>query len=232
MRKIFYIIIILLIASCKNIVQNKLAIQNITVIDTVVPITAEEYEVKTDTLTLVSQPFTLNNLLCFWKHSFLIYDDYGLDIEAKLFDYKTKKVLLEYEESPKHPEYYYDYKSKTYFESINKNYFNDFNFDGLKDFSVYSYGSTPMTSGTAIYLFNNKTKTFEISDLSDTVIEEIDSINKILTTHSWSLEETIDKKYHFDKSGKILFLEQFKYSNDTTEIIHYTKIIGEKIVEQ
>ena len=217
--------------------QNKTTTQNIVITDTVAPITVEEHEVKTDTLTLTSQPFTLNNLLCFWKHSFLIYDSYGLDIEAKLYDYKTKKVLLEYEESPKYPEYYYDYKSETYFDSINKNYFDDFNFDGYKDFVVYSYGSMPMTSMENIYIFNNQTKTFEISNLSDTIIEEIDSINKILTTHSWSLEETLDKKYHFDKNGKVKFREEiterYYYPNDTTEmkIREYEKIIDEKIVE-
>lgn len=230
MRKIFYISIILLIASCKNIVKNKLTTQNITVTDTVVPKTAVEYEVKTDTLTLTSQSFTLNNLLCYWKHSFLIYDDYGLEIRMKLYDYKTKKLLLEYEYQPKNEEDY-DYKSVTYFDSINKRHFDDFNFDGFKDFTLYEYGSMPMTSATVIMLFNYETKTFEHSELSAPVIDEIDSVNKILTTHEWDMENTYYIKYHFNINGKINFIENYTYPNDTA-IVHYKKIINDKIVEQ
>jgi hypothetical protein len=237
LKKVIYILIILFIVSCKNITQANLPAQNIAVTDTIKPILAEDYEVKVDTLTLKSNPFVLNNLLCNWKHFFTIYDNYGLDIEAKLYDYKTKKIILEYEESPKYPEYYYYYKSATYFDSINKNYFEDFNFDGFKDFSIYIYGSMPMTSATAIYLFNNKTKKFESSDLSDTTIDEMDSINKILTTHSWWLEGTLYKKHHFDKNGKVKFREDisesYYYPNDTTEmkIRVYKKIIDEKVIE-
>lgn len=233
MKKLIYISsIILLAAGCKNIVQNKFPAQKVLINDMVAPATAEESEVKADTLILTSRPFTLNNLLCYWKHSFLIYDYGGLDIEAKLYDYKTKRILLEYEESPKHPEYYYDYKSETYFDSINKNYFDDFNFDGFKDFTIYYNGSMAMTSTTAIYLFNNENKTFERSDLSDTSIEKIDTINRILQTSSWDMNYQFERKHHFDSNGKLIFSEQFTYANDTTEIVHYKKTIDGKIVEQ
>lgn len=238
MKKIFYILIALFIINCKNIVQSKIPTQNNVVTDTIAPIISEEYEVKVDTLTIKSKPFLINNLLCNWKHFFMIYDDYGLEIEAKLYDYKTKKIILEYEESPKYPEYYYDYKSKTYFDSINKHYFEDFNFDGFKDFSIYNYGSMPMTSGTTIFLYNKKNKTFESSDLSDTAIDEIDSVNRVLTTHSWSLESTLNKKHYFDKNGKVKFREEitesYYYPNDTTqmEIRVYEKIIDEKVIEK
>jgi hypothetical protein len=213
-------------------VQSKLPAQNIVATDTVMPIIAEEYKVKIDTLTLKSEPFLLNNLLCNWKHFLMIYDNYGIDIEAKLYDYKTKKIILEYDESPKFPEYYYDYKSVSYFDSINKKYFDDFNFDGLKDFSIYKYGSMPMTSGTEIYLFNKKTKTFDYSeDLTDNIIEEKDSIKRLLKTSSWNMQSNTTKIHHFDKSGKLIFSEQFDYPNDTL-IVHYQKIINQKIVEK
>ena len=106
--------------------QNKLPVPNIVITDTVAFLNTEKSEIKIDTLTIKSKPFVLNNLVCNWKHFFIIYDDYGLDIEAKLYDYKTKKIILEYYESPKFPEYYYDYKSATYFDSINKKHFDDF----------------------------------------------------------------------------------------------------------
>ncbi|MDR6968842.1 hypothetical protein J2X31_002868 [Flavobacterium arsenatis] len=232
LKKIFYILITLSIVSCKNIVQSKPHTQNSIVTDTVAPLLAEENGMKVDTLTIKSKPFLLNNLLCNWKHSFLIYNNYGLDIEAKLYDYKTKKIILEYEESPKYPEYYYDYNSETYFDSINKHYFKDFNFDGFKDFSIYSYGSMPMTSGTSIYLFNKKTKTFDFSEeLSDNTIEERDSIKRILKTTSWNMEYQFEKKHHFDSKGKINFTEAFTYPNDTA-IVYYKKIIDGKIIEQ
>lgn len=238
MKKTLYILIILFTTSCKKIVQSKLPAQKVLITDTVASVIEEEYIVKADTLILISQPFTTNNLLCYWTHSLLIYNYGGLDIEAKLYDYKTKRVLLEYEESPKHPEYYYDYRSETYFDSINKNYFEDFNFDGYKDFVVYSYGSMAMTSMNNIYIFNSQTKTFEFSDLSDTIIEEIDSVNRSLTTYSWWLEGTHYKKHYFDKNGKVNFREEiterYYYINDTTEmkIREYEKIIGEKTIEK
>ena len=212
--------------------QNKLPVPNIVITDTVAFLNTEESEIKIDTLTIKSKPFVLNNLVCNWKHFLIIYDDYGLDIEAKLYDYKTKKIILEYYESPKFPEYYYDYKSATYFDSINKKHFDDFNFDGLKDFSIYNYGSMPMTSLTAIYLFNNKTKKIEYSDeLSDNIIEEIDSVKKTLKTSSWNMEYHFEKKHHFNKSGTIMFTEDFTFPNDTA-IVYYKKIRNGKIVEQ
>jgi hypothetical protein len=148
----------------------------------------------------------------------------------KLYDYETKKLLLEYEYQPKYEENY-DYKSVTYFDSINKHHFDDFNFDGFKDFTLYEYGSMAMTSATVIMLFNNETKTFEHSELSAPVIDEIDSVNKILTTHEWNMEYVSNKKYHFDNNGKIKFIEVYRYPNDTA-IVYYEKIINEKIVEQ
>jgi hypothetical protein len=235
LKKLTYIFIILLVASCKNAIQNNFSLDKIIVADTVS--NGEQPEYKSDTLSKISNPFLLNKLICNWEHFFVIYDYGGLEITMKLYDYKTKKLLLEYEYQPKYEENY-DYKSVTYFDSINKRHFDDFNFDGFKDFTLYEYGSMPMTSATVIMLFNNETKTFEQSELSAASIDEIDSVNKILTTHEWDMDNVYYKKYHFDKNGKIKFREEITerdyYPNDTTamRIKSYQKIINEKVVKQ
>jgi hypothetical protein len=238
MKSIFNILaILLLFTSCKNAVT-KTAEPSPTPkainIDTVAH--QEPHEIKRDTIKNVSKPFMLNNLMCYWEHFFVIYNYGGLEITMKLYDNKTKKILLEYEYQPKYEEDY-DYKSATYFDSINKRHFDDFNFDGFKDFTLYEYGSMPMTSTTVIMLFNNETKTFEPSELSAPVIDEIDSFNKILTTHEWNMENVYYKKYHFYKNGKIKFKEEITerdyYPNDTTQkLIRISKkIINNKEVE-
>lgn len=228
MKKLTYIFIILLTASCKNALHNNFHAEKIVLTDTVA--TEELPEYKADTLSKISNPFLLNKLLCYWEHFFVIYHYGGLEITMKLYDYKSKKLLLKYEYQPKYEEDY-DYKFVAYFDSINKRHFDDFNFDGYKDFTIYEYGSMPMTSATVIMLFNNEAKTFEHSELSAPVIEEIDSVNKILTTHEWDMENAYYKKYHFNKNGKINFIENYTYPNDTA-IVHYKKIINDKIVEQ
>lgn len=238
MKRIFYIAVMLLLVSCNNKRKNNYLVEKTIVSDTVA--TAEHAQYKTDTITKTSKIFPLNKLMCYWKHSFIIYDygndQIGLDITMQLKESKTNKTILEYEFSPKYPEDY-DFKSKHYFDVINKRHLADMNFDGFKDFTIYSPGSMPMTSSTNIYLFNKKTKTFDISDLSDTHIEEIDSLKKILTTSSFDMERVYFKKHHFDKKGKIKFSEHISeedfYPNDTTQkrIRINTKMINNKEVE-
>jgi hypothetical protein len=209
--------------------------EKVIIADTVA--TEELPEYKVDTLSKKSNPFLLNKFMCYWEHFFVIDHYGGLEITMKLYDNKAKTLLLEYEYQPKYEENY-DYKSVTYFDSINKRHFDDFNFDGFKDFTLYEYGSMAMTSATVIMLFNNETKTFEHSELSAAGIDEIDSINRILTTHEWDRENVYYKKYHFNKNGKIKFREEITereyYPNDTTilKIRKYEKILNEKIVEQ
>ena len=156
MRKVQYILIILLLVNCKNKMKSNFPLEKSITSDSVAKIEPVDY--KIDTLTKISKPFMLNNLMCYWEH--FIYSYGGLGITMKLYDYKTKKKLLEYEYQPKYEEEF-DYKSATYFDTINIRHFDDFNFDGFKDFTLYEYGSMAMTSTTVIMLFNNKTKTFE-----------------------------------------------------------------------
>lgn len=215
--------------------QNNFPMEKVVVADTVQIQELPEY--KADTLTKKSNLFLLNKLLCYWEHFFVIDHNDGLEITMKLYDNKTKKLLLEYEYQPKHNEDY-NYKSLTYFDSINKKHFDDYNFDGFKDFNIYEYGSMAMTSATVIMLFNNETNSFEHSELSATSIDEIDHVNRILTTHDWDRENVYYKKYYFNTKGKIKFREEITereyYPNDTTiiQIRKYEKIINKKIVEQ
>lgn len=242
MKNLIYLLLFFVLVSCKNSVPTTSSVAQNTVIDTVA--FPDERELKTDTLTKVSDAFVLNKLVCYWHHHFVIYhydnEEYGLDITMKLHEQKTKKLLLEWEFSPKYAEDY-DYKSEHYFDSINKRHFRDMNFDGFKDFTIYSQGSMPMTSTTNIYVFNNETKTFNPSDLSDNVIEELDSVNRILTTSSWDMQANYTKKHHFDKKGKIKFTEVFTEVFEEEEVIsdsivkqkvQYQKIVDGKVVEE
>lgn len=242
MKNLIYLLLLFVLGSCKNRVPTTtVAVQN-SVIDTVA--SAEERELKTDTLTKVSKPFELNKLWCYWAHHLVIYyygnEEYGLDITMQLHEQKTKKLLLEWEFSPKYAEEY-DYQSEGYFDSINKRHFTDMNFDGYKDFTIYSYGSMPMTSATNVLVFNPATKMFENSELSDNVMEELDSVNRILTTSSWDMRANYTKKHHFNDKGEIKFTELFTEVFEEEEVIgdsivvkkiHYQKMVNGNVVEE
>ena len=227
-------------ANCKSNLPSKNSTEDVVILDTVA--SDELPSEQIDTITKVSKLFLLNELMCYWKHSITIYgkNGYSLEILMQLKEQETDKTLLTYEYQPRYPEDY-DYRSEHYFDIINKRHFIDMNFDGLKDFKIYESGSMPMTSATVIYLFNKETKIFEISELSDTTIEERDSINKILTTSSWNMEANFTKKHHFDLKGNIKFTEVFTEIYDEQEEIidsvsfkkvHYQKIINDEIVEK
>lgn len=238
MNKKFYLFIILILASCRNTVHHNFPLEKTIGADTLATDELPNYE--TDTLTKTSTPFPLNNILFYWQHFFVIYDygndKIGFDLKMSLKEKKSDATVFEYEFSPKYAEDY-DFKSDHYFDTINKRHFTDMNFDGFKDFTIYSHGSMPMTSSTNIYLFNTSTKVFDPSDLSDTNIEEIDSINKILSTSSFDWERIYLKKHYFDKKGKVKFSEyiseEYFYPNDTTQklIRTTTKIINNKELE-
>lgn len=138
MKNLLYTSIILLLAGCKNNLQNNLPAQKIIITDTMATDSASDY--KADTLTRVSRPFLLNNLLCYWKHFFTIYEYGGLEITMSLNDCQTDNTLLEYVAQPKFPEAY-DYQSEHYFDTISKGHLADINFDGFKDFTIYENGS-------------------------------------------------------------------------------------------
>jgi len=240
MRKLLYILFLFtLLMSCHHS-KNNFVTNSTTISDT---ISAEiEIEVKYDTIVKISEPFILNEISCYWKH-FLIIADYGLsDIIMELKENKTDRLIFRHFDYVKYEDDF-NYKSDSYFDEINEKHFKDVNFDGYKDFIIRSYGSMPMTDRTNINIFNKQTKTFDSQKdadgeyLSDTNIDEIDTINKTLTTSSFSIEGVYRRKHHFDNNGKIKFSEylseDFFYLNDTIEkrITKYTKIINGKEVE-
>jgi len=148
--------------------------------------------IKSDT-TKIGNVFELNGLLCQWEK--VTYDEFII-----IKNIKTNEVIFEYQ-------LVYNDNEQDFFVDFFDNLV-DFNFDGFKDFSIYSRGSMPMTSGTGIYLFNKHLKRFEYSEeLSDTRIEELDSINKKLTTSSWDMEHTETEVHYFDEFGKVIFTE-------------------------
>ena len=108
------------------------------------------------------------------------------------------------------------------------------NFDGFKDFLIRSYGSMAMFELTNIYLFDNKTKSFVYSDLSDNGIET-DSINRKLTTSSFDRDFEKTKIHYFDKFGKAKYTQVItKYLDSTYEVKYRTieKIVNGKVVEK
>lgn len=198
-------------------------------------IATELLQTKIDTLTIKSDYFLLNGKLRYWHHFLTIYDDSYYDILMQLKDKATDLVLLEYEFSPKYNEDY-DYKSVDYFANINKNHFRDLNFDGFLDFYIYSHGSMPMTSSTNIYLFNPQNQLFEYSEiLTDNSIEEVDSLRRILTTTSFNMETSYQKKHFFDQKGNFLFSE-FRSETDIEvadtfikKVVYYEKIVNGEV---
>jgi len=202
----------------------------------------ETVGIEIDSFVLISESFKLNDILCHWEHV-ISYDG----VNMKLKDSKTNKTLLEHNPMTN----YYDkvgidfndiaFNLKDYFEYFD--FFEDLNFDGFKDFYITDYGSRPMTDLTNVYIFNNETKQFEYSEeLSDNTIEEVDSINKILTTSGSHLGGesyyTLTSNYYFDESGKIKFTERitegFESIGTQTEFQTetYKKIINDEVVEE
>lgn len=240
MEKLLYIsFLFTLFLSCQHSKNNLIA--NTRIISDTISIEAIT-ETRYDTIIKISEPFILNELSCYWKHYFIIAD-YGLsEIIMELKEDKTDKLLFQYSDYVKYEDDF-NYKSDSYFDEINEKHFIDVNFDGYKDFIIRSYGSMPMTDRTNIYIFYKQIKTFDSQKdadgeyLSDSNIDEIDTINKILTTSSFSMELVFRRKHHFDNNGKIkfseYFSEEFFYPNDTIEkrVTTYTKIINGKEVE-
>ncbi|KRB56433.1 hypothetical protein ASD98_11275 [Flavobacterium sp. Root186] len=183
-------------------------------------------QAQRDTSLKISAPFSLNNIKCNWKQ----IDSVSGATTIELRDYKTQRILLSYSDYFKSGN---DFNSEDYFNV----HFQDLNFDGLKDFLITSNGSTAMTDMVNIYLFNEKTKSFEFSeDLSDNAIEEIDKGNRILSTTSSTLDGETIKKHYFNKNGTIKYSEIITKSDvsENDSVAHYKnsyeKIVNGKVV--
>lgn len=181
---------------------------------------------KIDTSVKISAPFSLNNIKCNWKQ----IDSVSGAITIELRDYKTQRILLSYSDYFKSGN---DANAEDYFNE----HFQDLNFDGFKDFFITIQGSKPTTDLVNMYFFNEKTKSFEFSeDLSDNAIEEIDSVNRILSTTSSTLDSETIKKHYFNKKGTIKYSEIITKSdvseNDSVSRYknNYEKVVNGKVV--
>lgn len=169
MKTVFYIFIILLLASCKNSLKNKES-KKLVITDTVA---IGEIPVHKYGIIKKSNPLKINGIECYWEHTDTLVEEGSMDL-IKLKDYKTNRILVNH----------IDCCLKYGFDFYSKDNFLDVNFDGFKDFLIRSYGSRAMFELTNIYLFDNKTKSFVYSDLSDNGIET-DSVNRKLITSSF-----------------------------------------------
>lgn len=163
MRYLVVILVIILFLGCKKATSDSVPVKA-NVLDTV--IATETPIVVTDTVIKISEPFQLNTVLCYWKHTFVVYSESGFDLSMELRNYNSDSKLFEFEHAPKHSEEY-NYKAGNYFEELNREHFKDVNFDGFKDFVIYLYGSMPMTDQTDIFIFNKNTGRFEINPEED-----------------------------------------------------------------
>lgn len=219
MKTVFYILIILLLASCKNSLKNKES-KKLVITDTVA---IREIPVHKYGTIKKSKPFKINGIECYWEQTDTLAEESAMDL-IKLKDFKTNRILVNH----------IDCCLKYGFDFYSKDNFLDVNFDGFKDFLIRSYGSMAMFELTNIYLFDNKTKSFVYSDLSDNGIET-DSINRKLTTSSFDRDFEKTKIHYFDKFGKAKYTQVItKYLDSTYEVKYRTieKIVNGKVVEK
>ena len=185
------------------------------------------HEIKWDTLKHQSNPFEMNRILLYWEKNYVMADGGISEIYVRLRNYKTKQLLVEV---PLDFEDHID-NSDDFYNKLKERCFTDYNFDGFDDISVYSKGSMAMTSVTAIYLFNPKTKAFDDSEELSATDIEVDKKNKILIARNFDLHSETTKKHHFNKFGIIKYTEVFTYYNDSIEYKTYEKIVNGKVVE-
>ncbi|RZJ73990.1 hypothetical protein [Flavobacterium sp.] len=153
---------------------------------------------KPGSVIKTSEPFRINGLECVWEQTDTLVDEGKVEL-IKIRDTKTRRLLL------KHIECCLKYG----FDFASADHFRDVNFDGFNDFLIRSYGSSAENEITSVYLFNRKTKNFELSnDLSDNSVE-VDSVRKILVTGNFGRYFETTKHHRFDKSGKLESTETF-----------------------
>lgn len=226
---ILLIFIILIFTSCKNTTK-----ENPTKKDVKNNIVAfnKLSNKELDTIVKTSNTFKINGIECIWKH-YIINEE----VRFILKDFKTNQTLID-------TDYILNYisesdTSSTYFKTVNEKCFVDLNFDGFKDFTCESRGSNgAMSNIVIIYIFNNKTKTFnESEEIYGNEILKIDKIKRsLILSHEWrhGQDSTI---IYFNKLGKIKYTEVYSgYSSiiDTTTWVYniYIKTINGKKVKE
>jgi hypothetical protein len=226
--KLLVLIQIVLFISCKNAVT-KTAIPTVSqkTINTDTVAHQEPHEIKWDTIKHQSNRFEVNRFFLYWEKNYVMADGGISEIYVSLRNYETKRLLVEV---PLDFEDHID-NSDDFYNKLKEQSFEDYNFDGFDDVSVYFRGSMAMTSATAIYLFNPKTKAFEDSEELSATDIEVDKKNRILIARNFDLHSETTKKHHFNKFGKIKYTEVFTHYNDSIEYKTYEKIVNGKVVE-
>lgn len=237
MKKLLYLIIILSFSNCNDRKEGILKSKIITdpkKNDFVVKSIEADNIIK-DSLIKKSEPFKINAINCYWEFTLII--DKGEEEGNSLVNLKnsnTNKILLSYS----------DYCDLELYNSINKNNFDfngefkDVNFDGLKDFVAYSRQDSG--SGGAfynVYLFKKSTKTFLLSKELSGGEFEINTSDKTVSTY-WKMGVgfNLSKVNHFDRTGKIRFIETTTreviagVTNDLLKTT-YKKVVNGKIIK-
>lgn len=211
----------LLFLSCQNSKKNIVSEENIVdkenvITDTLIQKVPEYEKVqinyeKQDTLSKVSKPFLINDIKCYWKLTFVVYegDKYGNGI-LELKNENTHKTVLICSDIFSFDDSYYTHSFNNIdFESLNMDYVEDLNFDGYKDFKFFD----KTASGSAgmyyrAYIFNRKKNAFEfIEDVSGyelTVNEKDRTLSTwVKNGAGWNLQEI----HYFGKNGKMRYTE-------------------------
>lgn len=195
---------------------------------------------KLDTLIKTSEPFVLNDIKCYWKLTFLVYQDatFGDGI-LELINLKNNKIIVSNSDIFSFDDSYYTHSFNSIdFESLNLDYVKDVNFDGFQDvlfFDKSASGSAGMFYRA--YVFNPEKKQFDYSETLSGYELTLDKTAKTTSFYAkngmgWNISNVI----HFDNGGKIHFTEETIreiISVDTTRflITHYSKIKNKQVLE-
>lgn len=241
MKKFIYIFIILLLANCKNPkVTENLVVQKTEKDST--NKSKQKYNKteiiykKQDTLIKTSEPFIINNIKCYWKLTFIVYE--GNEYGEGILELKNKnKTLLNNSRNLSSNDSYYQHNfSNFHFESFTIDSKEDLNFDGFKDFKIFD----KEPSGSAgmfywAYIFNPKKKVFELNKELSGYELEVNKVEKTLSSYAKNgFGYNVNSIIHFDKIGKIKYTELIEREIiDTTNFVKttYKKLINNKVVK-
>ena len=198
-------------------------------------------EIQKDTLIKTSDPFVINNLTCFWRLTFLVEKG---NINGKgileLINLKNNETLLHNSDDFNFEDSYYTHSFNTiHFESLNLDAMKDLTFDGFQDFMLFDkIASRSAGMFYRAYIFNPKTKKFELNETLSGYELTIDEKNKTLSTYAKNgMGWNVSQVRFFDKNGKVTSTEQTvreTISVDTSRylITTFSKMKNDKIIQQ
>jgi len=190
----------------------------------------EEKLIQKDSLIIIGNLFTVNNINCFWKLTERFYNNEDIgESTMELVNSTNKKAILKVKDI-----YGNDNYTDANINSKNAKNFRDANFDGNLDYVVLNeFGSGQGGDFYEVYLFDKKTRTFIANNEFAGGNIQLDSIQKTVKTYwkagiGWNQEVL----HQFSNNGKLKFTETY-----ITEIIEedsvrttYKKEINNKVV--